>query len=79
MSKKRGLSLEDKRNVILQIYHDSRIPYNLKEIESRGSKAGVVSQTIKDVNQSLVDDSMVMVDKIGSANIYWSFPSKVCS
>lgn len=41
-----------------------------------GAKAGVVQQTIKDVNQSLVDDSLVMSDKIGAANFFWSFPSQ---
>lgn len=37
-----------------------------------------MQQTIKDVNQSLVDDNMVSMDKIGSANFYWSFPAKLC-
>ena len=77
MSKKRGLSLEDKRQVILNLYLSKKEPFNLKEIEHFGSKAGVVQQTIKDVNQSLVDDGMVQADKIGSANFFWSFPSKV--
>lgn len=36
----------------------------------------MVQQTIKDVNQSLVDDGLVLSDKIGSANFYWSFPSQ---
>lgn len=36
----------------------------------------MVQQTIKDINQSLVDDFMVSSDKIGSANFFWSFPSK---
>ncbi len=66
MSKKRGLSLDDKRNVILSIYHEAKEPMNLKEIEAKASKAGVVQQTIKDVNQSLVDDDLVNSDKIGS-------------
>lgn len=79
MSKRRGLSLEDKRRVILSVYNDKREPFNLKEIETIASKMGVVQQTIKEVNQSLVDDNMVLSDKIGSANFYWSFPSKVCS
>ena len=26
--------------------------------------------------QSLVDDSLVELEKIGSSNYYWSFPSK---
>lgn len=47
MSKKRGLSADDKRRVILKIYHDSKEPFNLKEIENLGAKAGVVQQTIK--------------------------------
>jgi hypothetical protein len=36
----------------------------------------VVQQTVKDMNQSLVDDFLVFSDKIGSANFFWSFPSK---
>lgn len=76
MSKKRGLSLDDKRSTILSLYHDSKEPMNLKEIEAKGSKAGVVQQTIKDVNQSLVDDDLVHSDKIGAAIFFWSFPAE---
>ncbi len=36
----------------------------------------MVQQTIKDINQSLVDDFLVSSDKIGAANFFWSFPSK---
>jgi hypothetical protein len=35
-----------------------------------------VQQTVKDMNQTLVDDFLVFSDKIGSANFFWSFPSK---
>jgi hypothetical protein len=28
------------------------------------------------VNQSLIDDFLVLGDKIGAANFFWSFPSK---
>lgn len=31
----------------------------------------------QEVNQSLVDDGLVDLDKIGAANFFWSFPSKV--
>jgi hypothetical protein len=37
----------------------------------------IVSQSVKDVLQSLVDDDMVSTDKIGIQNFYWSFPSQV--
>ena len=49
MSKRKGLSLEEKRKVILGIYHQQREPFNLKEIESIGSRMGVVQQSIKEV------------------------------
>lgn len=73
---KRGMSVDDKRRVILSVYHDLKEPLNLKEIEKLASAKGVVSQTIKDVNQSLIDDNLLQSDKIGAANFFWSFPSK---
>lgn len=31
---------------------------------------------VQDINQALVDDGLVDMDKIGSSNFFWSFPSK---
>eukprot|EP00605_Chrysophyceae_sp_TOSAG23-4_P002720 GSChrysophyteH1.ASY1.ANO1.2999.1 assembled CDS len=76
MGPKKGKSLEEKRQILLSIYHSEKAPFNLKEIEREGSKKGVVQQVIKDVNQSLLDDSLIQSDKIGSGNFFWSFPSK---
>ena len=51
MSKKRkGLSLEEKRDKLLEVYYDKKEVLNLKEIEKWCAKKGVVLQTIKDVN-----------------------------
>ncbi|GAB4816181.1 hypothetical protein N2152v2_003227 [Parachlorella kessleri] len=47
----------------------------LEDIEKLGSKRGVISQSIKDVLQSLVDDDLVRQEKIGISNYFWSFPS----
>ena len=47
----------------------------MQELEKLGKKAGVVEQTVKDVVQSLVDDNMVNQDKVGSINVFYSFPS----
>ena len=47
---KKGLSLEEKRQKILEIYLERKEVFNLKEIEKIGSQKGVVFQTIKDVN-----------------------------
>ena len=44
---KKGLSLEEKRAKILNIYHGTKSIFSLKEIEKAASKQGVVSQTIK--------------------------------
>eukprot|EP01108_Squamamoeba_japonica_P010305 TRINITY_DN9984_c0_g1_i1.p1 TRINITY_DN9984_c0_g1~~TRINITY_DN9984_c0_g1_i1.p1 ORF type:complete len:231 (-),score=51.43 TRINITY_DN9984_c0_g1_i1:14-628(-) len=76
MSKKRGMSLEEKRETIRQLYLDENSVFTLKEIEKMATKKGVVSQSVKDVNQSLVDDGMVLVDKIGIGNFYWLFASQ---
>lgn len=75
MSKKRGLSLEDKRGQLLQIFHESQDYYLLRELEKLGPRKGVVSQTVKDVLQSLVDDDLVFKDKIGTSVYFWSLPS----
>ena len=49
--------------------------FKLKELEKLGKKAGVVEQTVKEVLQSLVDDNLVNQDKVGSNNVFYSFPS----
>ncbi|KII92401.1 hypothetical protein PLICRDRAFT_133971 [Plicaturopsis crispa FD-325 SS-3] len=73
----RGLSAEDKRVKLLEIFHESKDYYQLKELEKLGPKLkGIVSQSVKEVLQSLVDDDLVRVDKIGSSNFFWSFPSE---
>ncbi|OIW15738.1 hypothetical protein TanjilG_04273 [Lupinus angustifolius] len=75
MSKKRGLSLEEKRERMLQIFYDSHDFYLLKELEKLGPRKGVISQSVKDVVQSLVDDDLVSKDKIGTSVYFWSLPS----
>ncbi|KAG0454094.1 hypothetical protein HPP92_025398 [Vanilla planifolia] len=47
----------------------------LKELEKLGPKKGVISQSVKDVVQSLVDDDLVLKDKIGTSVYFWSLPS----
>ncbi|XP_028076192.1 meiotic nuclear division protein 1 homolog isoform X3 [Camellia sinensis] len=74
-SKKRGLSLEEKREKMLQIFYDSQDFFLLKELEKLGPKKGVISQSVKDVVQSLVDDDLVSKDKIGTSVYFWSLPS----
>ena len=76
MSKRKGMSAEDKRVNLLGMYHASKTVYTLQEVEKEGPKTGVVRSAVLDVNQQLVDDGLVETDKIGSTGYYWSFPSK---
>ncbi|KAH7888826.1 meiotic nuclear division protein 1 [Phlebopus sp. FC_14] len=73
----RGLSVEEKRVKLLEIFHESKDFYQLKELEKLGPKLkGIVSQSVKEILQSLVDDGLVQSDKVGSSNFFWSFPSQ---
>lgn len=58
------------------LFHESREPWLLKDVEKAATKRGVVTQAVKDVVQQLVDDDLVHVDKIGSTNWYWAFPGE---
>lgn len=50
--------------------------FQLKDLEKQVPKAtGIVSQSVKEVLQSLVDDRLVNAEKIGTSNYFWSFPS----
>jgi len=49
-------------------YHTKKEVMNLKEVEKHGSEAGVNQNSIKDVNQQLVDDNIVSMEKIGGGN-----------
>ncbi|CAE6441303.1 unnamed protein product [Rhizoctonia solani] len=72
----RGLSAEEKRVKLVELFHETRDFYQLKELEKLAPKMkGIVSQSVKEVLQSLVDDNLVQMDKIGSSNFFWSFPS----
>ncbi|KIK67428.1 hypothetical protein GYMLUDRAFT_69613 [Collybiopsis luxurians FD-317 M1] len=72
----RGLSADEKRVKLLELFHETKDFYQLKELEKLAPKMkGIVSQSVKEVLQLLVDDGLVQGDKIGSSNFFWSFPS----
>lgn len=73
---KRGLSLEEKKEKMKGILETAKEPFTLKQLEKAGTKAGVTQMAIKGVMEELVADSLVEMDKIGSTNWFWSFPSR---
>ncbi|KAL7412580.1 meiotic nuclear division protein 1 [Mrakia frigida] len=75
---KRGLSAADKKTKLLELLHETRDFYQLKELEKLAPKMkGIVSQSVKDVLQELCDDDSAQFDKIGTSNYFWAFPSSV--
>lgn len=70
------MSKDEKRNVILGLYHKTQQVYTEKEIITLAAKAGINTQTIPDIHQSLVDDGLVDKEKISGTNYCWSFKSK---
>ncbi|XP_037546462.1 meiotic nuclear division protein 1 homolog [Nematolebias whitei] len=76
-SKKKGLSLEEKRSRMMEIFFESKDVFQLKDIEKIAPKAkGITPMSVKEVLQSLVDDNMVDCERVGTSNYYWAFPSK---
>ncbi|MBW0532195.1 hypothetical protein O181_071910 [Austropuccinia psidii MF-1] len=76
MSKNR-VSAEEKRTRTLEFFHESNSFFILKDLIRLIPKAkGVVSQSVEDIVKELVDDGLVQTEKIGTINVYWSFPSQ---
>ncbi|KAF9547386.1 Meiotic nuclear division protein 1 [Mortierella hygrophila] len=75
---RKGVSAAEKRTRLLDYFHETLTFHKLQELEKTVPKEkGIVQQAVKDVLQSLVDDGLVTVEKIGTSNFYWSFPSAV--
>uniref|UniRef100_A0A1Q3FA87 Meiotic nuclear division protein 1 homolog n=1 Tax=Culex tarsalis TaxID=7177 RepID=A0A1Q3FA87_CULTA len=78
MSKrKKGMSADEKRSVLLEIFHDTGEFYQLKDLERIAAKEkGLKEQLVKGLLQSLEDEGLVEAAKIGPSTYYWSFPGK---
>ena len=75
MSKRKGVSFEEKRIRILELFYQKREFFTLKELEKIAVKEkGIVAQAVKDVLQTLVDDGLVRSEKIGTSVYFWTFP-----
>jgi len=70
------MSVEEKRKVILGIYHKDQQVYTEKEITSLAAKAGVNANSIQDIHQGMIDDALVDKLKIGGSNYFWNFKAK---
>ncbi|KAL1495031.1 hypothetical protein ABEB36_010517 [Hypothenemus hampei] len=76
MSKK-GLSIEEKKIKMLELFHETGECFQLKELEKLAPKLkGIVVNSVKDVIQKLQDDGLIDHGKIGNSVFFWSFQSK---
>jgi len=74
---KRGLSLEEKRTRMMEIFFEKKEFFHLKELEKIAPKQkGITPMSVKEVVQSLVDDDLVVCEKVGTSSYYWAFPSQ---
>jgi hypothetical protein len=74
---KKGLSLEEKRKKMMEIFYETKDVFLLKDLEKIAPKMkGITSMSVKDVVTSLVDDGLVDTEKICTSVYFWAFPSK---
>lgn len=66
--------MEEKKKILLKIYHTKLEPFTIKELEREGGKAGLYEKQVKDINCALLDDNLVHQEKMGNTNVFWSFP-----
>eukprot|EP00037_Helgoeca_nana_P002383 m.33446 g.33446 ORF g.33446 m.33446 type:complete len:207 (-) comp12553_c0_seq1:179-799(-) len=66
-----------KREKLLNYFYTTKQVWTSKDIQKKGSKeTGIASMIILDILKELTDEGLVDLDKIGSSNYYWAFPSK---
>merc|ERR1712093_871610 len=76
MSKRKGLSFDEKKAVLLSAMHAEASVYTLKELEVLGKSKGVIPQAVKEVVEGLCADGAVENDKVGSQSLFWALPSQ---
>ncbi|CCW66030.1 unnamed protein product [Phytomonas sp. Hart1] len=75
MSKKKGLSAEEKVEKIARWFDAHAEPYTLKELQSLIPKAtGVIYQSIDECVEVLVSEDRLQQEKIGVQTFLWKFP-----
>lgn len=74
-AKKGGLSFDEKKERTLDFLRKSNTIFQLKELESILPKAEkVVSQSVKEVIETLVSEYLAKTEQVGSSKYIWSFP-----
>ncbi|PAV83285.1 hypothetical protein WR25_01402 [Diploscapter pachys] len=74
-TRKKGLSLDEKKSKMLELFYESKEFFQMKELEKIApEQKGVIARSVKNVVQSLVDDGLVECEKSGASVRYRAFP-----
>lgn len=72
---KRGLSRQEKKDIIVKLLRDTKEPYAMPDLENKAATLGVVKQTVKEIVLEIASEGLCETDKIGPTAFYWAFPS----
>ena len=75
MRKRRGLSMDQKKELMHNIITKRNEVFNIKELEKRCKKVGIHFKVVKEVLENIIADNLVKSEKIGAGNFYWSYQS----
>ena len=77
MKKKKGLSVDDKRQILLSLFKGSGSFFHYKDIEKHCTKNKISFMIVKDLLAGITADNLLETEKIGSSSFYWSLPNRV--
>ena len=77
MKKKKGLSLEDKRQILLKLFKGSGSFFHYKDIEKHCTQNKISFMIVKDLLAGITADNLLETEKIGSSAFYWYLPNRV--
>lgn len=76
MSRKKGMSPEEKAAKVEEFLREKAIPYTAKELEVLVAREkGVLSQSVVEVLTQLTSEGRVMTAKVGVHTLFWAFPA----
>lgn len=72
-----GATIYEKKSEFFKWWKCDSQFFQMKELEKIAPKQkGIVSQSVKEITQLLVDEGLVECEKIGTFVCYWAFPSQ---
>ena len=74
MPPKKGPSAEEKRRMLQEKVMASKSFFNAKELEKMAAGVGISGMIFKKELQTMIDEDMIVCEKIGGGNFYWKLP-----